>query len=237
MNYALLLSGGTGTRLQTEIPKQYISVAGKLLITYSLKVLINSEHIDAIEIVAEPEWEEQIIADLGKIGLGMEKLVGWAKPGFNRQASIRNGLEGILCRKEADAEDTVLIHDAARPMLTERQIAECFSALPTHDGVMPALPMKDTVYLSQDGSHVSKLLDRDRIFAGQAPELFYLGKYYQANMDLGAERLAEINGSTEPAILAGMDITVIPGDENNFKITTKADLERFRELIGAGKGR
>ncbi len=76
-----------------------------------------------------------------------------------------------------------------------------------------------------------ELLDRNRLFAEQAPELFLFKKYYNANMALTQERLAAINGSTEPAVMAGMDIVMIPGDENNFKVTTKRDLERLRSLL------
>jgi 4-diphosphocytidyl-2-methyl-D-erithritol synthase len=95
---------------------------------------------------------------------------------------------------------------------------------------MPTLPMKDTVYLSDDGSSVSKLLDRRKIFAGQAPELFLFKPYYMANTALLPNKIMRINGASEPAILAGMDITMIPGDEDNFKITTMADLNRFMDI-------
>ena len=231
MNIALLLSGGAGTRLKSERPKQYIDVAGKMLITYSLETLIRSSRIDAIQIVAEPGWREHIIADAKKRDLCTDKIMDFAMPGVNRQASILNGLESIIRQKEISVEDTVLIHDAARPNLTEGMIGECLQALQGHDGVMPVLPMKDTVYLSTDGRRVSELLDRSRIFAGQAPELFRLKKYYRANMDLQPDKLLKINGSTEPAVLAGMDIAMIPGDENNFKITTKPDLEKFERIL------
>ena len=70
----------------------------------------------------------------------------------------------------------------------------------------------------------------EKIFAGQAPELFLFGKYYRANQSLlPNDEILRINGSTEPAISAGMDVVMIPGDETNFKITTGADLRRFRE--------
>ncbi len=101
---------------------------------------------------------------------------------------------------------------------------------------MPVLPMKDTVYYSRDGQTVGKLLDRSTIYAGQAPEVFVLGRYYEANRRLLPDDILRINGSTEPAILAGMDIAMIPGDEGNFKITTKADLERFERIMEERKG-
>lgn len=89
--------------------------------------------------------------------------------------------------------------------------------------------MKDTVYYSDDGMHVDKLLKRSKVLAGQAPEAFRFGKYLEANRTLLPEQILQINGSTEPAILAGMDIVTIPGDERNYKVTTQEDLKRFRE--------
>jgi 2-C-methyl-D-erythritol 4-phosphate cytidylyltransferase len=121
----------------------------------------------------------------------------------------------------------ILIHDAARPLLTRKLISDCFAALPGHDGVMPVLPMKDTVYVSNDGKTVDRLLDRSTIYAGQAPELYRLKPYYEACVALLPQEILSINGSTEPAIRAGLDVAMIPGDEGNYKITTKNDLEKF----------
>ena len=91
--------------------------------------------------------------------------------------------------------------------------------------------MKDTVYLCENGESVSSLLNREQIFAGQAPEFFRYGKYFEANKALLQDEILKINGSTEPAIMAGMNIAMVAGDEGNFKITTAVDLERFREVI------
>lgn len=245
MNVAILLSGGIGSRLRSDVPKQYIRINGRMLITYVLKTLTEACELDKLVIVAEQEWREFIMEDAKKHQISTEKIVGFAVPGMNRQASVLNGMRELLYhiapelsgerggaeKLESIADDDVVfIHDAARPLLSHKLVCDCFAALPGHDGVMPVLPMKDTVYVSQDKKTVSELLDRSRVFAGQAPEVFRLKKYYRANMSLTTEQIWGINGSTEPAILAGMDIVMIPGDEKNFKLTTVEDLERFRNL-------
>ena len=134
-------------------------------------------------------------------------------------------------RKYADDFDTVLIHDAARPLLSARIITQCLEAVQGHDGVVPVLPMKDTVYQSVDGRRISALVSRSEIYAGQAPEAFKIGAYYEANRSLLPDKILTINGSTEPAVMAGLDMVMIAGDEGNFKITTAEDLERFREIV------
>lgn len=239
---ALLLSGGTGTRMGVETPKQYIEVNGKPIIAYGLQTLLSHEGIDAVQIVADAMWRETILNCMEhlrsgghdsispeKKDRGIEKFRGFSAPGKTRQLSILNGLEDIG-RYAADA-DYVLIHDAARPLVSAAMLTECLTAAAEHEGALPVLPMKDTVYFSEDGTSVASLLDRSRIFAGQAPEAFLFGKYREAVRALLPERILQINGSTEPAIMAGMDIAMIPGDEGNFKITTRADLVRFQEVV------
>lgn len=231
MNIALILSGGTGARLGADIPKQYIEVCGRPVISYCMEVLAAHEKIDALQIVADEAWQGAVMECVKQsAGTGMrEKWKGFSSPGKNRQGSILNGLGDIM--GYADDSDHVLIHDAARPLLSGRLVTECLDATVGYDGVMPVLPMKDTLYASTDGKYVTSLLRREEIFAGQAPEVFVLGKYYEANRRLLPEEILKINGSTEPAIMAGMDIAMISGEESNFKITTRADLERFRKLV------
>lgn len=237
MNVALLLSGGRGSRIGSEIPKQYIEVNGVPIIYYALKTLMLHEMIDAVQVVAEAEYETMIRDVVSRIAseCGHEELAlrfkGISAPGENRQLSILNGLKDI--RKYASDADTVLIHDAARPCLSTELINECYEAIIGHEGVLPVLPMKDTVYYSNNGQRVSTLLERNKIFAGQAPELFIIGKYYDANQDLLPDKILDVKGSTEPAIMVGMDVVMIPGDEANYKITTKADLDRFSESMEA----
>lgn len=227
MIIALILSGGTGQRLGSDLPKQYIEVNGRPVISYSIECLFRHERIDAIQIVAEPVWQEQIRKWLKADGFD-RKFRGFSDPGKNRQLSILHGLENI--RTYSEDADYVLIHDAARPLLQESLITDCADSVSGHDGVLPVLPMKDTVYSSTDGKTITALLKRSEIYAGQAPELFRLGVYYEANLRLLPDQILQVNGSTEPAIMAGLDIAMIPGDEGNFKITTKEDLERFRKI-------
>lgn len=223
MNIALILSGGAGSRLGADIPKQYIEVAGKRVIDYCMDTFEVCESVDVIHIVADEQWVDLLQTDYRK------KVKGYSKPGKTRQLSILNGLEDIF--SYAAEEDVVIVHDAARPLVTVKMIEELINAVREHDGALPILPMKDTVYFSEDGKQISSLLERRCIYAGQAPESFKFGKYLEANRALLPAEILTINGSTEPAILAGMDIAMISGDERNFKITTKEDLDRFKELM------
>lgn len=222
MNTALILAGGTGTRLGTEIPKQYLEVKGRPIISYCIEVFETMDEIDGIWVVAEECWHDLIRSCAGK------KLAGFSKPGRNRQLSIWNGLCDMA--GSAAPDDVVIIHDAARPFVTEKLVRDGIEACKTSAGALPVLPMKDTVYLGENGQ-ITSLLDRQKVFAGQAPEAFRYGAYYQATEALLPDRILKINGSTEPAVLAGLSVALIDGDERNFKITTKEDLARFQEML------
>ncbi len=265
MNIAVILAGGTGTRLGGDIPKQYIEVEGKPVIGYCLDIFFSHPMVDAVQIVAEDHWRGYILKYIKNTGCTtkengdkrtekdidkstekkgnqsvqektagitpdtISKWRGFSSPGLNRQLSIYNALKD--CLNYASPADHVLSHDAARPIVICACISACFEAVKCHDGVLPVLPMKDTVYFSEDKKRVSSLLKRESIFAGQSPEAFRLGKYDEANRALLPDKVRSVNGSTEPAILAGLDVLMIEGDEENFKITTAQDLERFRQKL------
>ena len=229
MNTALILSGGTGSRIGGNIPKQYIEICGKPIICYCLETIASNEMIDAIQIAADIAWQDFILGHM-KDTVFEQKFKGFSLPGANRQLSIWNGLEEM--KKFASDQDLVFIHDAARPLLSHDLIRQCIEAADGYDGVLPVLPMKDTVYMSEDGEKITSLLNRSQIFAGQAPEVFAFGAYYMANQALFPEKILKINGSTEPAIMAGLKVKMIPGDERNFKVTTREDLKRFEEHGG-----
>lgn len=228
MNIALILSGGSGTRLGSDIPKQYIEVNGKMIISFCIDMFTNHPEIDGIQIVASDEWRDHINSNLLACKISSDKIIGYSAPGQNRQLSILNGLYDIKASIDPSCDPIVIIHDAARPNLSADYVSNCLDAITGHDGVMPVLPMKDTVYYSETGKTVSSLLNRSKIYCGQAPELYRLAKYIAVNEALLPDKILSINGSTEPAVLAGLDVAMIPGDEFNYKITTKADLEKFK---------
>lgn len=226
MNVALILAGGCGSRTGLPVPKQYIRVKERPLIAWCIERFERYPGVDRIQIVADEAWHGLVREYTGK------KFMGFSRPGKTRQLSIVNGLADIWgCAGE---EDAVIVHDAARPFITEELLESCLLKLGEYEGVMPVLPMKDTVYLCREG-RVDGLLEREKVMAGQAPEVFMLGKYYRANLRLMPDRILGINGSSEPAVLAGMRLGCVPGDERNFKVTTRNDLERFYRIIGDEK--
>ena len=272
-NVAIILSGGTGTRLGSDIPKQYIEVNGKPIIGYVLDTIHECNRIDETVVVASEDWRDFITSVWNKEdkelkGQSKKQALRFASPGDTRQLSIYNALleidrlsekemssniqtsnDMLFGMKSEDSFDTnIVIFDAARPLVKKETIINILDELSDKniDGVIPVLPMKDTVYLCQkyddteghreqdhrgESRSIAGLLPRENVVAGQAPEGFKYRKYLQANESLMPDEILKINGSTEPAIMAGMNVKTIPGDEGNFKITTKNDLVRFADYL------
>lgn len=229
MNKALLLSGGIGSRIKSDVPKQYIKVGGQMMIMYSLMTLAGNENIDGIRIVAHEKWHDVIYEEMkskqGTCPKLLDKFDGFSAPGSTRQLSIVNGLEDMTGSLSDD--DVVLIHDAARPFVSDDTINALIDECSRHDGAMPVLGCKDTMYLCAEDGRVKGLLKRSEVVAGQAPEAFRFRAYLNACKSLFPDRILTINGSTEPAFIAGLDIVTVPGDEKNVKITTSEDISCY----------
>src|SRR5574344_96994 len=228
MIIALILSGGVGSRLGAIVPKQYIEFNNRPIISWCIDTFKNIPSVDCYHIVADKKWHDY----LNNLVLG-EKFIGYSNPGETRQLSIMNGLFDIRKKlgNSIDQNCKIIIHDAARPFVTKNIVESIIQNLNNYEAVMPVLNVKDTIYQLDSNNSLTKL-NRSLLVSGQAPEGFIFNKYMQACENLTNKELLEVNGRTEPAILAKLKIKCLPGDEHNFKITTKMDLERFKTYVG-----
>lgn len=233
MNYAVILSGGIGSRMRDDgFPKQYLEFDGKPVLVYTLESFQACPDIDQIVVVADSSWTNQI----GQWAqtYNITKLAAFAAPGKTRQHSLLNGL--LRCDEMgATQQDIVVIHDGVRPMVTPELISSCIKSLPGYDVTLPVVPMRDTLYYSEDGVNIDSLTDRDKLFIGQSPEAFWLKQYLNLNLSVSDEVLTSIRGSSEISYQAGWKVRLIPGDEKNFKLTTPHDILRLNAYIEHAK--
>ena len=228
MNIAIILSGGVGSRMGLDIPKQYIEVDHQPIISYCLQSFFQNELTDVVVIGVADEWKEYVELQVEK--LKPHNPVFYASPGETRQYSIYNALK-VVKENGFEEQSLVIIHDAARPLVSNELINRCYEACNRADGSMPVIAVKDTIYYSEDGKNITSLLDRNKLWAGQAPEAFVFGKYYKVHEKMTREELLNINGSTEIAFKNGMKVELVKGDPMNFKITTPEDLSSFESII------
>ena len=227
MNTAIILAGGVGSRMGVDCPKQFLMVQDKPIISYCFSIFQNHPQIDKMVVVVSEQWQSFVEEYVAKYGV--DKICGYAPAGKTRQHSIYNGLKSIA--QNAPDTDIVIVHDAARPLVSDEIISDCIQGATDFDGAMPVITVKDTVYQSADGVTIDCLLKRSELFAGQAPESFKFKKYYQIHNEVSDEEIGATAGSSEIAYRHGMEIRMVKGSERNLKITTIEDLETFETIL------
>lgn len=222
--HSIILAGGKGIRLNDQTPKQYVEVEGVPIIGYCLKTMQENRFVKSIIIVCDEEWRHYLNDWMHQNGI--HKFISYADSGESRQESVFSGLKkakliGVL------EEDVIVVHDAARPNLSQELLNRIIEKALLHDGCTPMVTVKDTCYYSEDGEIVSQLINRDYLYAGQTPEAFLFGKYFDAHVKSTKQELSMFRGTGEIAVKNGMEMHIVDGDDHNYKITTQDDLEKF----------
>jgi 2-C-methyl-D-erythritol 4-phosphate cytidylyltransferase len=212
--WAVLAAAGRGERLRADRPKAFARLGDRPLLAESLERLDGSGWIDAIVIVTPPGWEEPSI--LLAEELACTKVVAAVPGGDTRAESVRAGVA------EADEAATVIVvHDAARPVLSEDVLERVLTALNEGwDGAVPALPLADTIKRVRD-RQVVETLPRDELVAVQTPQAFLAPALREAVA-------GDLGGATDCAALVearGGRVTTVAGDPRLLKVTDAADLE------------
>jgi 2-C-methyl-D-erythritol 4-phosphate cytidylyltransferase len=212
--WAILAAAGSGERLGADRPKAFVALGELPLLATPLERLDESEWIDAIVVAAPPGWEEPSILLAEEIGAG--KVSAVVTGGATRAESVRLALDEV----PADAV-AVLVHDAARPLVTDELVGRVLAPLGEGwDGVVPALPVADTVK-RVDGDRVLETLHRDELVAVQTPQAFLADTLRRAVA--GGDDATDCAGLVEAA---GGRVRWVDGDPKLLKVTTTADLEQ-----------
>jgi 2-C-methyl-D-erythritol 4-phosphate cytidylyltransferase len=218
--WAILVAAGRGERLGTDQPKAFVKLGDLPLLAEPLRRLDDSEWVDAVVVVAPPGWEEPAILLAEELGAG--KVRASVPGGETRAASVRAGLAEV----PEDAA-VVLVHDAARPLLSDEVVERVLAPLAEGwDGVVPGLPVSDTVKrVGSDGGVVETIV-RDGLWTVQTPQAF--------PVDVLRRAVAGFGDATDCAGLveaSGGRVKVVPGDPLLLKVTTADDLARVASLL------
>lgn len=211
---AVIVGGGSGSRLGSDLPKAFVSLGGKPLYQYSLETFASYPRMREVIFVSPEAFCAKICHD------GVTVVGG----GVTRQDSVWNGLCAL-----SDAIDVVLIHDAARPFISARVIDRLLAAVGEGVGAIAALPLNDTVKLSR-GDSVLETLDRSCLWVAQTPQAFPVPLLKEAYARATAEKW-EVTDEASMAERLGATVRLIPGDSRNFKITTPDDLALAETLL------
>jgi len=218
---ALIVAAGRGQRLGDPIPKQYLELAGRPVLRRSIEAFLSHPRVDAVRVVIRPDDAERYRQATAGLAL-LEPVAG----GAERQDSVRAGLESLA----GLAPRSVLIHDAARPLVDAATISRTLDALADHAGAIAALPVTDTVKRGTDGL-AGETIDRSGLWRAQTPQSF------RYDSILAAHRAAAGQALTDDAAVAehaGLAVALVLGHEDNIKITSPEDLLRAARLAGGG---
>ena len=218
--WAILVAAGRGERLGSDQPKAFAKLGELPMLAEPLRRLDESDWVDAVVVVAPPGWEEPAI--LLAEELGCAKVRACVAGGETRAASVRNGLAEV-----PDDAAAVLVHDAARPLLTDAVIERVLAPLGEGwDGVVPGLQVADTLKRVGGDGGVEGTIARDGLWAVQTPQAFPVDTLRRAAAAGG--EATDCAGLVEAA---GGRVKVVPGDPLLLKVTTADDLARVASLL------
>lgn len=214
----LIVAAGKGERAGTSLPKQYEALGGQPILRRSVQAFSGYP----VQVVIGPGQQDLAAAALQGLDV-LPPVPG----GATRQESVRLGLEAL----ERDPPDFVLIHDAARPLVSRRIIAEVARALENGaDGALPMVAVADTLR-RQEADGRFAIVPRDNLYRAQTPQGFAYGKILAAHRKLAA---TEVTDDVALAELAGLSVQMVAGDEKNIKVTRKEDFALAETLLGSG---
>ncbi len=234
-NVALIIAGGSGHRMQQDIPKQFINVYDKPVLIYTLEGFQKHPQIDAIELVCIDGWQDMVWAYAKQFNITKLK---WIVPGGESgQESIRNGVFNL--EGELNEDDIVIIHDGIRPLVDEMVLSDVIVVCKKYGNAVTSLPYNEQIFVvnEEDEGTTRKYIPRETLRRVSTPQAYKFGKldwaYHEA-----FEKGIGIKGSAYTNTMMvdlGETLHFAAGSDKNIKLTTKDDLEMFKAYLKSDK--
>ncbi|MFA6629171.1 MAG: bifunctional cytidylyltransferase/SDR family oxidoreductase [Sulfuricurvum sp.] len=229
-NIAVILSGGSGTRFGAEKPKQYLHLAGRMIIEYTVEVFQNHPLIDEICIIADPEFHDTLQTLCSKNHYDKARRI--IRGGAQRSDS---SFAAITEYGESDSDVNLIFHDAVRPFVSQSIISATIAALEKYSAVDVAIPSADTIIqINPEDDTIDNIPVRSILRRGQTPQAFALSTIKKAHLSLQTD-LHPISVTDDCGLvkhyLPDTPVYVVPGEERNIKITYPEDLLFAEKLI------
>lgn len=215
MNSALILAGGRGKRMESDISKQFIDIKGKPVLYYTIKRFMNNNNIDEIVVVLPKDEIDYCMKNvIDKYNLKVDHIV---EGGKERQDSVYNGL------KILNNTGVVLIHDGARPFVSDEVIQKGIEFAIEYGAAAPGVMPKDTVKVIDESSFSKETLERDKLVCIQTPQVFKLNIIKECHERVNKDKIA-VTDDTMVVELYNNKVYIYEGDYKNIKITTPEDI-------------
>lgn len=233
MNIAIIIAGGSGSRMGQSIPKQFINVYDKPVLIYTLESFEKHPQIDAIEVVCIDGWHDVLKAYAKQFNI--TKLKWIVSGGKTGQESIRNGvynLEGIC-----DKNDTIIIHDGVRPLVDEEVLTDVISKCNEFGNAVSSMPYNEQIFLIDDENTTTKYIPRETLRRVVTPQAYKFNMIDEAYHEAFEKKIGIYGSSYTNTMMVelGKKLYFAAGSEKNIKLTTKDNLEMFKAYLKLDK--
>lgn len=228
MIYAAVLAGGSGLRMGGDIPKQFLCVGKKPIIIRSIEAFAQSGLIDSIIVAVSEDYVDYTKSLIAQFlpNLNISVLIG----GRNRNETLYNVLKMInadgMCK-----DDVILTHDAVRPFINTRIIAENIEAARKYGACNTVIPAVDTMIKSRDGKFIDSVPVRSEFFHCQTPQSFNARLLFELYEGMTKEQFENFTDACSVFTYTGRKVFLVQGDRNNIKLTYPEDMERAENII------
>lgn len=223
MIYGLILAAGSGKRMGEKIPKQYMKVGEKTIISLTVRRFIESGYFDKL-LVLVPEdrlkYTEKILAEDFGGNNDIDVIIG----GELRNDTIIKGINFIEERYELDDETLLITHDGARPFVDEETLAANINALKLHDVCDTVIPATDTIIKSEKGDYLDEIPDRKYLYQSQTPQSFKAKKFREYYLSLDEAERLELTDAIKVFAIKKEQVYLVKGTSTNIKITYPSDI-------------
>ena len=228
-NIAVIIAGGSGSRMGLEIPKQFVNVNGKPVIIYTLESFENHPQIDAIEVVCIKGWEETLKSYLKEFNITKVKWI--IEGGSTGQESIRNGIYNL--EGKIDENDNVIIHDGVRPMLDSEIISDVIVKCNLHGNGVSSMPYNEQIFLKDDEESTSKYIPRETLRRVVTPQAYKFGIVDRAYHEAFEKNIGITGSSYTNTMMTelGHKLYFASGSDKNIKLTTVDNLLIFKAML------
>ena len=227
---ALIVAAGRSARMGGELPKQYVALCGRSVLARVIAAFSAHPMIRTVVVVSHPDDQSRFDAVCAEAAVpaGIQLLGCFG--GDSRQASVANGLAKLASIGFAD-DGIVLIHDAARPLVSESLITRAISAGFAHGAAIPVLPVADTIAEVDATGHLRANPDRNVLRIVQTPQSFRFGLIREAHQAANNQKRADFTDDAGIIRWRNAEVATFPGDATAFKLTTREDLARAESLL------
>jgi len=232
--YAVILAGGSGTRMHSPMPKQFLMLGDAPVFIHSARKLLSDARVKQLWIGANGDWYDLARQQIEEY-IGGDGRVMICEGGADREETLLNTLNAICGHNDVGPEDIVLIHDSVRPFLTGRIIDDVIREMEFCDACNTVIPVNDTIVQSADGKTISGMPARGELFAGQSPQGFKIRALLEAFQSLTPDERKQLTETAKVCFLKNISVHIVRGEFFNFKITTPYDwhiAQNILDLLG-----